>query len=192
MCAYELGETLPKRWFKQWRKGLGNSTQRFLDPGLCGFYTNFFIADLQFFLKPSVSHFLREIDRRGFFYRKRFGDLLVHSLAVYTFAPPTQIHRFLDFTYEHVTIDYFKDQEKECISWGSIQAGYNDPNGEATVDKFYDTHVVRKDCPTANLSYIPVEHLSPTYSHLPKENKVALKTVHAGKVELPGQGALSG
>jgi alpha 1,2-mannosyltransferase len=192
MCSYELDETLPKLWFKKWRKGLGNESQRFIDPNLCGFYTNFFIADLEFFLSPSVAKLLKEIDRRGFYYRKRFGDLLVHSLAVYAFAQPTQIHRFLDFTYEHVTIDYFKDREKECISWGSIQAGYNDPNGETRVDEFYETYVLRKDCKTANRSYISAEDLSPTYSHIPKGKEVILKTVHAGKVELPGQGALSG
>ena len=200
MCAYELEETLPKIWFKKWRKSLHNESQRqpFIDPGLCGFYTNFFVADLEFFLSPDVTKFLREIDRRGLFYRKRFGDLLVHALAVYAFAPPTQIHRFLDFTYQHATIDYFKDREKECISWGSIQAGYNDPQGEQKVDQFYQTHVLDKDCPTANLTYLFEDDLSPTYAHLPdairhqQGGRFKLKTVHAGKVELPRQGILSG
>lgn len=210
MCAYELEETLPKIWFKKWRKGLSsdNNTNKIvsnqsrqgrqvIDPGLCGFYTNFFVADLKFFLSPEVTKFLREIDRRGFFYRKRFGDLLVHSLAVYAFAPSTQIHRFLDFTYQHATIDYFKDREKECISWGSIQAGYNDPIGEQQVDAFHQKHVLGKDCPTANLTYLFRDDLSPTYSHLPERirqqgQSFKLKTVYAGKVELPSQGMLSG
>ncbi|CAB9518042.1 glycoside alpha-1,2-mannosyltransferase homolog [Seminavis robusta] len=187
MCAFELAETLPKLWFKKWRKSLGNHSQRYIDPNLCGFYNNFFIADLQFFLSPNVTKFLHDIDRRGFFYRKRFGDLLVHSLAVYAFGPPDRIHRFLDFTYQHTTIDYFKDREKECISWGSLQAGYNDPSGQEIVERYYHTHVVAKDCPTANLTSISQEDLSPTYSHLPNDKKVALMTFHAGKVELPGQ-----
>ena len=81
--------------------------------------------------------------------------------------------------------------------WGGIQAGYNDPNGDQIVEKFYDTHVLKKDCHTANMTYILEEDLSPAYSHIPEEirkdgKKIALKTVHAGKVELPGQGLLSG
>lgn len=197
MCAYELAETIPKLWFKKWRRGLNETAHRWIDPGLCGFYTNFFVADLTFFQSPDVSKFLNEIDRRGFYFRQRFGDLLVHSLAVYAFAPPTQIHRFLDFTYQHATIDYFKDREKECISWGGIQAGYNDPHGNEVVDKFYETHVLQKDCHTANMTYIAEEDLSPTYSHIPESarkegKKFTLKTLHAGRVEVPGQGILSG
>jgi len=201
MCAYELEETLPKLWFKKWRKSLlhNNETQRFLDPKLCGFYTNFFVAKLDFFLSPPVVHFLdHELDRKGLFYRKRFGDLLVHTLVVYAFASAARIHRFLDFTYQHTTIDYFKDREKECISWGSIQAGYNDlDEGERKVDEFYKTHVLDKDCFTANRTFLYEEDLSPTYAHLPDEIRrrrqpFKLKTVHAGKVELPHQGILSG
>jgi len=203
MCAFELEETLPKIWFKKWKKSLTTTSSttihRNIEVGLCGFYTNFFVADLQFFTSPPVAQFLQEIDRRGLFYRKRFGDLLVHTLAVYAFAPSTQIHRFLDFTYQHATIDYFKDREKECISWGSIQAGYNDPHGEQLVDAFYDQHVIQKDCPTANITYLHEEDLSPTYSHLPETirnrkggERFRLKTVYAGKVEVPNQGILSG
>ena len=220
MCAYEVEETLPKMWFKKWRKSLiassdnstnnqpqrqallqismsnNNSTTESQSPLLCGLYTNFFVADLEFFGTPEVIKFLREIDRRGLYYRKRFGDLLVHTLAVYAFAPAGQVHRFLDFTYQHATMDYFKDREKECISWGSIQAGYNDPEGEQKVDQFYQTHVLDKDCPTANLTYLYKDDLSPLHAHIPdairqqheqQGGKFKLKTVYAGKVELPKQ-----
>ena len=221
MCAYEVEETLPKMWFKKWRKSLiassdditnnqpqrqallqmsmstnnSSSTTKSQNPLLCGLYTNFFVADLEFFGTPEVIKFLREIDRRGLYYRKRFGDLLVHTLAVYAFAPAARVHRFLDFTYQHATMDYFKDREKECISWGSIQAGYNDPEGEQKVDRFYQTHVLDKDCPTANLTYLYKADLSPLHAHIPDEirqqheqesGKFKLKTVYAGKVELPG------
>ena len=161
-------------------------------------YTNFFVADLDFFETPEVTKFLEEIDRRGLYYRKRFGDLLVHTLAVYAFAPAAQVHRFLDFTYEHATVDFFKDREKECISWGGIQAGYNDPKGEQQVNEFYQTHVLDKGCPTANLTYLYEGDLSPMHAHIPdavrqryeqKGGKFKLKTVYAGKVELPGHGS---
>ena len=198
MCAYELEDMkFSKLWYRKWRKSMQGRMQRNITKELCGFYTNFFVADLQFFLSPDVTDFLWDIDRRGFYYRKRFGDLLVHSLAVYAFAEQFKIHRFLDFTYEHATIDYFKDAEKQCISWGGIQAGYNDPDGDKLVEQFYEKHVIKKDCPTANMTDIPEEDLSPTYAHIPdsarqRNKRIILKTVHAGLVELPNRGLLSG
>lgn len=198
ICAYELEDMkFSRMWYRKWRKSMQGHMQRNITKDLCGFYTNFFVADLQFFLSPGVTSLLEDIDQHGFYYRKRFGDLLVHTLAVYAFAAPSRIHRFLDFTYEHATVDHFKDAEKQCISWGAIQAGYNDPNGEKTVEDFYETHVLKKDCFTANMTHIAEEDLSPSYSHIPssvrhKHPKISLKTVHAGLVELPKKGLSSG
>jgi hypothetical protein len=44
------------------------------------------------------------VDRLGIMYRDRINDLLIQAAAVYAFAHPHQIHRFLDFTYEHFTL----------------------------------------------------------------------------------------
>ena len=101
----------------------------------------------------------------------------------------------MDFTYEHATIDHFQNADLECLSWGAIQAGYNDPQASQNVDRFYETHVVQKrGCPPANRTILQERDLSPTYAHLPDHlrGKIALATVQAGKVELAGQGRLSG
>jgi len=110
-------------------------------------------------------------------------------MAVYAFSPPEKIHRFLDFTYEHGTVN----STTGCIVWGGIQAGYNDPDANTTLQNYLVQKVVGNGC-TANISLMIQEDLSPTYQHLPDylNGEVKLETIMAGKVEKPGQGSLSG
>ncbi len=114
---------------------------------------------------------------------------MIHSLAVYAFSRPEKIHRFLDFTYEHSTVD----KKTGCVIWGGIQAGYNDANSSNTIQTYMDEKVIGKGC-SANITFPSQDDLSPTYQHLPAalNGKVHLETVMAGKVELPGKGLLSG
>jgi hypothetical protein len=157
---------------------------------MCGFYNNFFVADIQFFLSEEVQNFLRFVDRRGAIYRRRLGDLLIHSTAVYAFANESSIHRFLDFTYEHGTVN----STSNCLMWGGIQAGYNDPNSSATLGDFYQRMLVDRNCP-ANAQIMFEEDLSPTYQHtIPPRyrGELGLQTITAGLVEIPGKGILSG
>ena len=157
---------------------------------MCGFYNNFFVAKISFFQDERVRRFLWYVDRQGMIYRRRLGDLMIHSMAVYAYSPPEKIHRFLDFTYEHATLD----KKTGCLKWGGIQAGYNDKNATATLDSFYNKHLVEKKGCTANITFPTQTDLSPTYQHLPEKlgGKVVLRSIMAGKVELPGKGVLSG
>lgn len=163
---------------------------REIDLDMCGIYNNFFVAKLSFFQSPQVQRFLKVVDRNGMIYRRRLGDLMIHSMAVYGFSPAKKIHRFLDFTYEHSTFDLTTG----CVVWGGIQAGYNDPNAISTLENYWNQKVVGITGCTANVSFIGSDDLSPTYQHLPDQlnGEVTLKTIMAGKVELPHQGLLSG
>jgi len=157
---------------------------------MCGIYNNFFVAKLSFFQSKQVQQFLKLIDRQGMIYRRRLGDLMIHSMAVYAFSPPEKNHRFLDFTYEHSTVN----TTTGCVVWGGIQAGYNDPNADITLEDYLQQKVSGVNGCTANVSLMIQDDLSPTYHHLPDylNGKVKLKTIMAGKVEIPGQGLLSG
>ena len=94
MCAYEMKVT--QRMSTMWLKRHANFVaQREIDLDMCGFYNNFFVADLEYFRSPEVSNFLQFIDKQGNIYRRRLGDLMIHSMAVYWFAPRERIHRFL-------------------------------------------------------------------------------------------------
>lgn len=76
----------------------------FMQERYVGFYNNWFIADISFFLTPPVSLLLDLIDLTDIIYKQRTGDLVIHSTAVRLFLHPNQIQYFRDFTYEHMTL----------------------------------------------------------------------------------------
>jgi hypothetical protein len=188
LCSYEMQIT--RRIWKIWRNIKGSPTpERDIDLDMCGIYNNFFVAKVSFFQTNQVQRFLKLVDRQGMIYRRRLGDLMIHSMAVYAFSPPEKIHRFLDFTYEHSTFN----TSTGCVVWGGIQAGYDDLNASTTLQNYLlkmDSNEVCK----ANLYLMTKDDLSPTYQHLPDylNGEVKLETIMAGKVELPGRGLLSG
>jgi len=190
LCSYEMQVT--KRMWKIWRRTKGSpSPIRDIDLNMCGIYNNFFVAKLAFFQSDEVQRFLKVVDRQGMIYRRRLGDLMIHSMSVYAFSPPESIHRFLDFTYEHSTVN----TTTGCVVWGGIQAGYNDPNANTTLENYLQKKVSGVDGCVADVSFMSSGDLSPTYQHLPDHlmnGEMQLKTIMAGKVELPGQGLLSG
>jgi len=189
MCAYEM-KVSQRMWTLYKKRNPAFIPKRELDLDMCGFYNNFFVADLNFFQSSSIQKFLGFIDKQGHIYRRRLGDLMIHTMSVIGFAPAERIHRFLDFTYEHATLN----RSNGCLLWGGIQAGYNDPNASETVNEFFQSALLDRDCP-GNATFLTEPDLSPTYSHIPSEwkGKVALQTVIAGNVELPaGKGILSG
>jgi len=202
LCSYEMQVT--QRIWKIWRKTSKGSPQpiRDIDSNMCGIYNNFFVARVSFFLDNGVQKFLKLVDRQGMIYRRRLGDLMIHSMVVYAFSPAERIHRFLDFTYEHSTVN----TTTGCVVWGGIQAGYNDPNSNITLTNYYREKVVSAgnnniNCTAVSINasyYLVQDDLSVMYQHhlplkyLNTSEKLKLKTIMAGKVEYPGQGLLSG
>ena len=179
LCSYELQVT--QRMQKLWKQRHPDFVP-YRQPDLeqCGFYNNLFVTDLEFFLSTPVQEYLRFIDRQGQIYRRRLGDLMIHSLVVYLFAPPEKIHRFLDFTYEHGT------KRDGCLQWGGIQAGSKDANASAVLDEYYQS--LPRNC-SVNTTFLWAEDLSPTYA---SPLKRPLQTITAGRVEVLGKGLLSG
>ena len=78
-----------------------------------GFYNNWFIADISFFLNPPASLLLELIDLTDIIYKQRTGDLVIHSTVVRLFLQPNQIQWFRDFTYEHLTLC----RKAKCGPW---------------------------------------------------------------------------
>lgn len=186
LCAYELGST--QRMVKVWQKSKQPAPLREIDFDMCGIYNNFFVAKLSFFQSNKVQNFLRLVNRQGLIYRRRLGDLQIHSLTVFGFSPQEKIHRFLDFTYEHGTYEH------GCLVWGGIQAGHDDPNSNATLASYWRETVVGNNCTLTGPYVMTHENLSPTYQHLPARfnGQVSLLTIMNGKIENDGMGALSG
>ncbi|KAI1809255.1 glycolipid 2-alpha-mannosyltransferase [Poronia punctata] len=68
---------------------------------LCHYWSNFEIADLDFFRGEKYQSLFQELERDGGFYYERWGDAPVHSLAVNMLAEPHQVHHFSDIGYRH-------------------------------------------------------------------------------------------
>jgi len=68
---------------------------------LCHFWSNFEIADLDFWRSEAYTAFFEYLDRSGGFYYERWGDAPVHSIAAALFAGTDRIHFFREIGYEH-------------------------------------------------------------------------------------------
>jgi len=195
-CSYEM-KHVDKMWqnyVQQPGKHAIQPKRPFVGRNLCGFYNNWFMADLSFFWSPPVQEFLKFADHSGNMYRHRSNDLILQTAAVYAFADQSKVHRFLDFTYQHFTSYH----DSGCPMWGSLATGYNDAQGTAVADNLVK-ELRAKGCPREGEDFkfklfdLPQTDLSPTYNHLPAHMaNITLRHVKAGLVDVPHKGAQSG
>ncbi|KAF9026459.1 alpha-1,2-mannosyltransferase [Hymenopellis radicata] len=68
---------------------------------LCHFWSNFEIADMEFWRGAAYQDFFAYLEKQGGFYYERWGDAPVHSIAANIFASKQQVHFFDDIGYEH-------------------------------------------------------------------------------------------
>ncbi|KAI5814179.1 nucleotide-diphospho-sugar transferase, partial [Pyronema omphalodes] len=71
------------------------------DYNLCHFWSNFEIANLDFYRSEVYRKYFQYLDSTGGFFYERWGDAPVHSLAVSLFLPRSKVHHFSDFGYSH-------------------------------------------------------------------------------------------
>ena len=94
-----------------------------------GFYNNFFITKVDFWLRPDVQSLIHHFDRSGGIYKYRWNDLIFQTVAVQIFLPQSRVHKFTDWTYEHAT---FKNDK---LDWGGIYPGMGDEENP-TIQEF--------------------------------------------------------
>ncbi|PPJ57922.1 hypothetical protein CBER1_09853 [Cercospora berteroae] len=93
----------PFRWILAWlrnRDGKGDLWN------MCHFWSNFEIADMDFFRSDAYRKLFEYLDRDGGFYYERWGDAAVHSLAAAMLLEPRELHRFSDLGYIHDGLQY--------------------------------------------------------------------------------------
>ncbi|EIN06517.1 glycosyltransferase family 15 protein [Punctularia strigosozonata HHB-11173 SS5] len=84
-----------------------NNAMRFLSDNngktynLCHFWSNFEIADMDFWRSEAYSTFFDYLDQKGGFYYERWGDAPVHSIAAALFLPKDKLHFFNEIGYFH-------------------------------------------------------------------------------------------
>ncbi|KAJ8606997.1 hypothetical protein MRB53_040594 [Persea americana] len=68
----------------------------------CHFWSNFEIADMDFWRSEPYEAYFEHLDRAGGFFYERWGDAPVHSIGLGLFAEKQQIHWFKDIGYQHI------------------------------------------------------------------------------------------
>ncbi|EJD03503.1 glycosyltransferase family 15 protein [Fomitiporia mediterranea MF3/22] len=114
ISLYEWQPTIPTLWdtvknfMKEYPEHIAeNNSMDFLsnDGGetynLCHFWSNFEIADMDFWRSPAYTAFFDYLEKTGGFYYERWGDAPVHSIAASLFASKDQVHFFRDIGYRH-------------------------------------------------------------------------------------------
>lgn len=65
------------------------------------YYTNFEISSMDFWRSQPVKDYFDYVDRSGGIYRYRWGDTLIHTMALGMFLDKSKTHRFTDIYYDH-------------------------------------------------------------------------------------------
>lgn len=73
---------------------------------MCHFWSNFEIADMDFFRSEGYRKLFRHLDEDGGFYYERWGDAPVHTLAAAMLLRPDELHHFSDVGYIHGRLQY--------------------------------------------------------------------------------------
>ncbi|KAI9712446.1 MAG: hypothetical protein M1820_001659 [Bogoriella megaspora] len=68
----------------------------------CHFWSNFEIADMEFWRGEAYERYFEHLDRAGGFFYERWGDAPVHAIALGLFEDRSKIHWFRDIGYQHI------------------------------------------------------------------------------------------
>lgn len=117
---------------------LHNSKKKTKEYNILGYYNNFLISNLKFWLRDDVQLFLNNFDNTGYQYTKRWNDLISQAVTIQIFMERNKIHHFNDFTYEHTTFGG-NFNNKQVIEWGGLYPDTKNINIEYS-NKWYDTY----------------------------------------------------
>eukprot|EP00924_Labyrinthula_sp_SR-Ha-C_P016018 snap_masked-scaffold_4-processed-gene-16.16-mRNA-1 protein AED:1.00 eAED:1.00 QI:0/0/0/0/1/1/4/0/1358 len=99
-------------FYQKLQQSLGNDSLNY------GYYNNFFVSRVQFWLQPNVRALFNFFDWSGAFYLYRENDLTVQALSVQMFLPESKVYKFTDFTYQHIT-----GYDRKTCEWGVLVRG---------------------------------------------------------------------
>ncbi|KAF9052644.1 glycosyltransferase family 15 protein [Panaeolus papilionaceus] len=98
---------------------------------LCHYWSNFEIADMDFWRSEAYQKFFDFLESTGGFYYERWGDAPIHSIAVSLFAHRDQVHFFKDIGYRHDSFqhcpsgDVWRKGKCACDPNNNFDYGYN-------------------------------------------------------------------
>ncbi|KAE9405341.1 glycosyltransferase family 15 protein [Gymnopus androsaceus JB14] len=152
IALYEIPETIPTLWdsvkkfIEKYPQYIVNdNAMEFIsaDGGetytSCHFWSNFEIADMDFWRSEAYQKFFNFLDTEGGFYYERWGDAPVHSIAAALFLPKHNIHFFRDIGYRHATYEHcpsgneYREGSCSCRVWNRIVIDYR---GQSCLPKY--------------------------------------------------------
>ncbi|CAG9943234.1 unnamed protein product [Clonostachys rosea f. rosea IK726] len=68
----------------------------------CHFWSNFEVADMEFWRSQAYEDYFNHLDRAGGFFYERWGDAPVHSIALGMLEDANKLHWFRDIGYQHI------------------------------------------------------------------------------------------
>ncbi|UNI19076.1 putative mannosyltransferase ktr4 [Purpureocillium takamizusanense] len=68
----------------------------------CHFWSNFEVADMDFWRSQVYDDYFNHLDRAGGFFYERWGDAPVHSIALGLWEDASKVHWFRDIGYQHI------------------------------------------------------------------------------------------
>ncbi|KAF9025596.1 glycosyltransferase family 15 protein [Hymenopellis radicata] len=101
----------------------------------CHFWSNFEIADMDFWRGDAYTAFFDHLDRKGGFYYERWGDAPVHSIAAALFLDRDEIHFFDDIGYQHDDWTHWR-----CMCSRSVSFDYQSGSCKGNWDR-----IMRRD-----------------------------------------------
>lgn len=104
---------------------------------LCHFWSNFEIADMDFWRGEAYMKYFEFLESKGGFYYERWGDAPVHSIGASLFAKKEQLHFFEDIGYRHNPYTHCPKGESHMKGKCSCKVDDTfDYNGYACTDKY--------------------------------------------------------
>lgn len=111
---------------------------------LCHFWTNFEIAQTDIFTSQTYQDYFQYLEKSGGFYKERWGDAPVHSLAVAMLLNKEELHYFRDIGYKHTTLGHCPNNAPDN------QLPYKSAGYEEEEKPWYMTFMDEPDRPVKN------------------------------------------
>lgn len=127
ISLYEYIETIPTLWATVKKFIKDEANKHFVAPNnlmefvsndkgesynLCHFWSNFEIADMDFWRSEAYRKFFKFLDHEGGFFYERWGDAPVHSIAASLFLNKNEVHHFEDIGYYHAPFHHCPTTEE--------------------------------------------------------------------------------
>ncbi|GME75061.1 unnamed protein product [Ambrosiozyma monospora] len=128
---------------------------------MCHFWSNFEIADMDFYRSEEYMHFFNFLDQKGGIYYERWGDAPIHSIGVSILLPYSKLQYFGNTGYYHAPNLQCDGSDQMLIDNQCVC----DPKRDFTwsdgscIPKFFEIHgstLQRPDYVPEDVKYLPI------------------------------------